>query len=74
MTDNLNMFIDDIEFETVVKLRYRSPGQKATVKIQNNIATIKLHEPAFGVASGQFAVFYDGDKVLGSGIITQAKK
>jgi tRNA-specific 2-thiouridylase len=74
IADDLNMFIKESEFETVVKLRYRSSGQKASVKIENGVATIKLHESAFGVANGQFAVFYDGDKVLGSGIITQAKK
>ena len=74
IANNLNMFIFDGEFETLVKLRYRSPGQKAKVVINNGEATIKLQESAFGVANGQFAVFYDEDKVLGSGIITQVKK
>jgi tRNA-specific 2-thiouridylase len=74
IVDNLNMYIKDKEFNALVKLRYRSPGQNASVTIDGDKATIKLNEPAFGVASGQFAVFYDGDKVLGSGIITQAKK
>jgi tRNA-specific 2-thiouridylase len=74
VVNELNMFIDDIEFDTLVKLRYRSPGQQASVRIEGDKATINLHEPAFGVATGQFAVFYDGDRVVGSGIITQAKK
>ncbi|HAC71160.1 MAG TPA: hypothetical protein DCF41_05495, partial [Arcobacter skirrowii] len=29
--------------------------------------------PAFGVASGQLAVFYDGNRVLGSAFIKSAK-
>ncbi|MFZ9660023.1 MAG: tRNA 2-thiouridine(34) synthase MnmA [Arcobacteraceae bacterium] len=70
--NNLNMFIDNTEFDTTVKLRYRSVLSKAHVKIENNIANIILEEPAYGVASGQFAVFYENDKVIGSGIITEA--
>ena len=72
LVDNLNMFILDKEFDALVKLRYRSPGQNAHVSIENNIATVTLHESAFGVAMGQVAVFYDGDKVIGSGIIKEA--
>jgi len=72
LADNLNMFTDDKEFKALVKLRYRSPGQMAQVTIQNGIATIQLEESAYGVAIGQYAVFYNDDKVIGSGIITHA--
>ncbi len=67
--DNLNMFIDDNEFECGVKLRYRSQMIPCKVKIQDDKATIELLEDAIGVASGQAAVFYDDQKVLGSGWI-----
>lgn len=70
--ENLNMFIDETEFECTVKLRYRSKSSACRVKIENNKATISLEEPAFGVASGQLAVFYDKEKVLGSGWIVQS--
>jgi tRNA-specific 2-thiouridylase len=33
---------------------------------------ISLREPARGIASGQAAVFYDGDAVLGSATISAA--
>lgn len=43
------------------------------VEIINDKAIIKLKEPAFGVASGQLAVFYDENRVLGSAFIKSAK-
>ena len=70
---NLNMFIDDIEFSCNVKLRYRSVSTPCYIKIENEKAYITLKEPAFGVAAGQLAVFYDGQKVIGSAWIESSK-
>ena len=70
---NLNMFIDDIEFSCSVKLRYRSVSTPCYIKIENEKAYITLKEPAFGVAAGQLAVFYDGQKVIGSAWIESSK-
>jgi tRNA-specific 2-thiouridylase len=55
-----------------VKLRYRSYPTVANIKIEENIAVLELQEPVFGVAVGQFAVFYENNKVLGSGVISEA--
>lgn len=71
--NNLNMFIDNKEFSCNVKLRYRSVSTPCKVKIENKKAYITLKEPAFGVAAGQLAVFYDGQKVIGSAWIESAK-
>ena len=71
--NNLNMFIDDKEFSCSVKLRYRSVSIPCKVKIENQKAYITLEEPAFGVAAGQLAVFYDGQKVIGSAWIENTK-
>jgi len=71
--NNLNMFIDETQFTCTVKLRYRSVSNTCKVTIENGNACIKLEEPAFGVASGQLAVFYDGQKVIGSGWIEATK-
>lgn len=73
VAENLNMYIDETQFECSVKLRYRTTATPCSVKIEDNKAYIKLEEPAFGVASGQLAVFYDGQKVIGSGWIKEAK-
>jgi len=33
---------------------------------------LHLEEPAYGVARGQAAVLYDGDVVVGSGLVSSA--
>lgn len=55
--------------EYEVKIRYRSEPIKATIHIHNDIITAELKEPAFGVAKGQALVAYDGEVVLGGGVI-----
>jgi tRNA-specific 2-thiouridylase len=52
------------------KLRYRSPAVAATVEQTASGFRLTLDEPAFGVARGQAAVLYDGDVVVGSGLVT----
>lgn len=72
--NNLNMFIKNRTFKAGVKLRYRSVTTACSVEIINeNEAIISLDEPAYGVAQGQVAVFYEGNRVLGSGWITKTK-
>lgn len=74
LANELNMFERVDNFECFVKLRYRSVRQKCRVAIKNEIAEIELFEPAFGVAIGQTAVFYDEEKILGSGWIIKTSK
>ena len=73
IVDNLNMFIENKQFICDVKLRFRSTTVKCKVKIENDSASIKLENPIYGVATGQAAVFYENDKLLGSGWITETK-
>ena len=54
------------------KLRYRSPAVAASVEQTASCFRLRLDEPAFGVARGQAAVLYDGDVVVGSGLVTSA--
>ena len=54
------------------KLRYRSPAVPAAVEETASGFRLELDEPAYGVASGQAAVLYDGDVVVGSGLIASA--
>jgi tRNA-specific 2-thiouridylase len=53
-----------------VKLRYRSPAVAAQVSSTRGGFDLRLDAPAFGVASGQAAVLYDGDAVVGCGTIS----
>jgi tRNA-uridine 2-sulfurtransferase len=52
------------------KLRYRSPAVPATVEETASGFRLTLDEPAYGVARGQAAVLYDGDAVVGAGLVT----
>ncbi|PHO09329.1 tRNA 2-thiouridine(34) synthase MnmA [Malaciobacter canalis] len=72
--NNLNMYVDDTNFKCGVKLRYRSHLLPCEVSIKDDRATIKLKNSAFGVATGQLAVFYIDEKVIGSAWITKAFK
>ncbi len=54
------------------KLRYRSPAIPATVVATANGFELALDEPAYGVAPGQAAVLYEGDVVVGCGIVSDA--
>ncbi len=65
VVSNINLFTEAREFSAEVKVRYRTQGIESDIKIENNIGLITLKTPAFGVAKGQFAVFYDNNKLLG---------
>jgi tRNA-specific 2-thiouridylase len=54
------------------KLRYRSPAVGAGVAERTGGFTLSLDEPVFGVARGQAAVLYEGDAVVGCGLISSA--
>ena len=69
--DNLNMFSTEKEFDTTVKLRYRTKAVPCHVRIENNKAYLTLRESVLGVAVGQAAVFYNDDKLIGGGWIAQ---
>jgi tRNA-specific 2-thiouridylase len=53
------------------KLRYRSEPVPATVTGANGGFVLELEEPVHAVATGQVAALYDGDAVLGAGVITR---
>lgn len=56
--------------EVVAKIRYKDPGTPARLYPQPDGAMhVHFFDDAKGVAPGQSAVFYDGDDVIGGGII-----
>jgi tRNA-specific 2-thiouridylase len=54
------------------KLRYRSPAVAAGVSPTEHGFELALDEPAYGVARGQAAVLYEGDAVVGCGLVSSA--
>lgn len=55
--------------EAMVKIRYKDKGSIATLHPADNQMVVRFYEDAKGVAPGQSAVFYEGEDVLGGGII-----
>ncbi|HEX5800876.1 MAG TPA: tRNA 2-thiouridine(34) synthase MnmA [Gaiellaceae bacterium] len=54
------------------KLRHRSPALPARVEETEVGFALRLERPAFGVAPGQVVALYDGDAVVGSGVVSTA--
>ena len=52
------------------KLRYRSPALSGRVEPRARGFRLVLDEPAYGVARGQAAVLYEGDAVVGAGLVS----
>ena len=65
---DLQMQIGDIR-RYKVRIRYRQPLQDATVIMRGNGLYILFDTPQRGITPGQFAVWYDGDEMIGSGVI-----
>ncbi|SFE64377.1 tRNA 2-thiouridine(34) synthase MnmA [Peptostreptococcus sp. D1] len=68
----LDMNIDEMETPRVVdsKIRYSSKLSKATVtKIGDRRVSVAFETPQRAITSGQSVVFYDGDVLVGGGII-----
>jgi len=59
-------------FRTSAVLRYRGTPLAGWVSVQGDRALLDLDAPAL-VAPGQAAVLYDGDEVVGGGIVARAR-
>ena len=64
---NLDEITDTMVLET--KIRYNHAGAQATLTIEGDQASVTFEEPQFAITPGQAAVFYQDDRVVGSGII-----
>ncbi len=56
-------------FDVMAKIRYRSPEASATLYPQGDEVEVRFHQPQRAITPGQAVVFYQGDQVLGGGII-----
>jgi tRNA-specific 2-thiouridylase len=55
--------------ESVTKVRYRDNGTFSTLREADQGIAVSFHANVKGIAPGQSAVFYEGDDVIGGGII-----
>lgn len=62
-------------FECTAQTRYHQKDKPCTVyPLENSRARVEFHEPQKAISKGQSVVFYDGDFVLGGGIICETLK
>ena len=55
----------------MVRIRYRQPLQEAELICDNEGLYILFDEPQRGITAGQFAAWYSGDILVGSGVINR---
>jgi tRNA-specific 2-thiouridylase len=65
----INLFDALSDFKCDVKVRYRTHAVPCHVRIEGDRAKVTLDEPVFGLAHGQIAAFYEGNRLLGGGVI-----
>ncbi len=74
----VSIFPPTAPLQATVQIRYRSEAVPATIiplptegdpTLQGGHVRVVFEEPQFGVTPGQAAVWYEGDRVLGGGII-----
>ena len=53
------------------KVRYKSPEVTANLRLRDGVAEVQFHQPQRAIAPGQAIVFYQGNAVLGGGIIEE---
>lgn len=61
---------DGETMEVMVRIRYRQPLQKATLYKFDNGMYISFDEPQSAITEGQFAAWYIGEELIGSGVIS----
>ena len=55
--------------EALTKIRYKDKGALSNLFAYENGVKVRFYESVKGIAPGQSAVFYEGDDVIGGGVI-----
>ena len=62
------------EFDCLVRIRHRQPLQKARANLVGDNVELLFESPQRAIAAGQYAVLYDGMRVLGGGVIDKSSE
>lgn len=74
-SDEMHWIRPDMEFKDgeqrrfSMRIRYRQPLQAGVLHVAGDGGYIVFDEPQRGITAGQFASWYDGDELVGSGVI-----
>ena len=53
-----------------MSIRYRQPLEKAKLIARKNGVYVLFEKPTWGIAPGQFVAWYNGEELIGSGVIS----
>jgi tRNA-specific 2-thiouridylase len=59
--------------EAITKIRYKDKGAISNLYYSDHGIRTRFYENVKGIAPGQSAVFYEGDDVIGGGIIQRGE-
>lgn len=66
----IDCILPELPREVTCKIRYKDAGATATIiDADPHTARLRFVEPQFAITPGQSAVMYDGDRVVGGGVI-----
>ena len=60
----------DQTMEVMARIRYRQPLQKATLYQVDGGLYVDFNQPQSAITEGQFVAFYQGEELIGSGVIS----
>lgn len=61
------------ELEVITKIRYNNQGTLSRISQHQDQIKIEFYQPTWAVAPGQSAVFYEGNDLVGGGIIIKSE-
>jgi len=73
VADQLNRLVDSFPEEARAKIRYAHRAARCRISEEDGRLTVRFAEPQEAVAPGQSVVLYDGETVLGGGIIQEVQ-
>ena len=56
-------------FQAITRIRHKDPGKMSTANQHGDTVEVFFHEKISAIAPGQSAVFYEGEDVVGGGVI-----
>ena len=75
-TENMHWIREDLKMkpgekrEYDIRIRYRQPLEKGTIYLKEDGAWFIFNNEQRGITPGQFAAWYNGDELIGSGVIS----
>ena len=72
VAEDINLLVDELPNEIYAKVRSRGSLKEVNVVLEDNKMIVTFKEKERAITKGQSVVMYDGDKVVGGGIIERS--